>query len=137
MCCTTTTRDGKAVEQCSKGQTEKSVAEEIGRKVQQNGCINIVKAYLREEVNQAVGHQQEQCTAHDTPRTEVVCKNRFARGSGQQKVDTEEDHQRHSDAERISVERVFLEYSRFKAPRQRCGNAQIIRYSLLSPHIQK
>ena len=69
------------LEQRGERRTEESVAEEAGREVHQDGGMNVAEPYLEEEVYGVVCRQEQQGTAHDAPRAEVVCEDGLV-GSG-------------------------------------------------------
>lgn len=64
--------------------------------------MNVAEPYLEEEVYGVVCRQEQQGTAHDAPRAEVVCEDGLVGGRSQQEVDPEEDHQRQGDAKQYS-----------------------------------
>ena len=66
--------------------------------------MNVAEPDFEEEVHRIVGGQEQQGTAHDAPRSEVVSEDRLVGSPGQEEVEAEEDHQRQGDAERIFVE---------------------------------
>ena len=60
-------RDVEAIEQRGECRTEEPVAEEVGRKVHQDGRIDVVEPDPEEEMHRIVGGQQQYGSAHDAP----------------------------------------------------------------------
>ena len=90
----TARRDVKAVKQGGKRRAEKPVAQKIGGKVHQYGCIDIHEPDPEKEVYRIVDRKQEQRHSHNPPGTPVILEYCLLRCLAEQEIEADEQHQR-------------------------------------------